>query len=118
MQGRLVPTVLALAAVSAWGFSRLHAAGPAAIPEPEMVGEGVLSTQPLQNLGPRVNSTARDYSPRLSPDGRYLFFASERGLPNQDRRPGTYRELMAAMKDTLNGLGNIYQIDLKVALGK
>jgi hypothetical protein len=74
--------------------------------------------QPLQNLGPKVNSVARDYSPRLSPDGRYLFFASERGLPIQDRRPGTYRELIAAMNGTLNGLGNIYQIDLKTALGK
>jgi hypothetical protein len=74
--------------------------------------------QPLQNLGPKVNSAARDYSPRLSPDGRYLFFASERGLPIQDRRPGTYRELIAAMHGTLNGLGNIYQIDLKAALGK
>lgn len=74
--------------------------------------------QPLQNLGPRVNSVARDYSPRLSPDGRYLFFASERGLPTQEHRPGTYRELIAAMNGTLNGLGNIYRIDLKAVLGK
>jgi len=74
--------------------------------------------QPLQNLGPQVNSVARDYSPRLSPDGRYLFFASERGLPIQDHRPGTYRELIAAIQSTLNGLGNIYRIDLKAALGK
>ncbi|HEV7507567.1 MAG TPA: hypothetical protein VGS07_21970 [Thermoanaerobaculia bacterium] len=74
--------------------------------------------QPLQNLGPRVNSVARDYSPRLSPDGRTLFFASERGLPIQDHRPGTYRELIDAVNGTLNGLGNIYRIDLKAALGK
>lgn len=72
---------------------------------------------PLVNLGPRINSAARDYSPRLSPDGRYLFFASERGLPT-DRRaaPFTYRELTDAMHGIRNGLGNLYQVDLAAAL--
>jgi WD40 repeat protein len=32
-----------------------------------------------QNLGPVINSRAREYSPRVTPDGRYLIFASERG---------------------------------------
>jgi hypothetical protein len=68
------------------------------------------------NLGPRINGPARDYSPRLSPDGRSLFFASERGLPTAKTRPRTYREWVAAMTGTLNGLGNIYQVDLKAAL--
>jgi hypothetical protein len=71
---------------------------------------------PLINLGPRINSPARDYSPRVSPDGRYLFFASERGLPTADHRPRTYREWITAVNGTLNGLGNIYQVDLKAAL--
>lgn len=73
--------------------------------------------QPAQSLLSGVNSPARDYSPRFSPDGRSLFFASERGLPTQPRtRPLTHRELVDAMHSTLNGLGNIYQIDLKAAL--
>ncbi len=66
---------------------------------------------PLRNLGPQVNSAARDYSPRLSPDGRYLFFASERGLPT-GRRPRTYGDLVRAIRGVRNGLGNLYQVDL------
>jgi Tol biopolymer transport system component len=30
------------------------------------------------NMGPRINSFARDYCPSVSPDGRYFFFASSR----------------------------------------
>ncbi|HEV3454906.1 MAG TPA: hypothetical protein VHG32_00020 [Thermoanaerobaculia bacterium] len=72
---------------------------------------------PLQNLGPRINSAARDYSPRLSPDGRYLFFASERGLPTDPRSaPFNYRELTRAIRGVRNGLGDLYQVDLAAAL--
>ncbi|MDP9120009.1 MAG: hypothetical protein M3O15_01355, partial [Acidobacteriota bacterium] len=68
---------------------------------------------PLQNLGPKINSAARDYSPRLTPDGRYLFFASERGLPDRQRtRSLTYRELEADLHGTMNGLGNLYLVDV------
>jgi hypothetical protein len=68
---------------------------------------------PLRNLGPRINSAARDYSPRLTPDGRYLSFTSERGLPDAPRtRPFTHRELVRAMSSTLNGLGNLYLVDV------
>lgn len=72
---------------------------------------------PLQNLGAGINSAARDYSPRISPDGRYLFFASERGLPT-DQRSGrfSYRELTSAIRGIRNGLGNLYQVDLAAAL--
>jgi hypothetical protein len=31
------------------------------------------------NLGPQINGSAHDLSPRLAPDGRTLYFASERG---------------------------------------
>ena len=72
--------------------------------------------QPVQSLRAGVNSPARDYSPRFSPDGRSLFFASERGLPTQPRTRMTHRELVDAMHSTLNGLGNIYEVDLKAAL--
>lgn len=68
---------------------------------------------PLENLGPRVNSAARDYSPRLTPDGHSLIFASERGLPDARRaRPFTYDELEREMHGTLNGLGNLYLVDV------
>jgi hypothetical protein len=73
--------------------------------------------QPLQNLGAGINSAARDYSPRLTPDGRYLMFASERGLP-VDPHPSawTYRDFTAAIRSVRNGLGNLYIVDLAVAL--
>jgi hypothetical protein len=32
-----------------------------------------------QNLGSQVNSTSLDFSPFVSPDGKYLFFTSSRG---------------------------------------
>ena len=67
-----------------------------------------------RNLGPKVNTAARDYSPRFSPDGKYLFWSSERGFEN----PKDYRDMNALMHRTLNGWGNIYQIDLSaVGLG-
>ena len=69
-----------------------------------------------QNLGPRINTRARDYSPRFSPDGRYLFWASERGFatdPLEHRL--TFPEMERGLKSTLNGWGNIYQIELSAA---
>ena len=73
--------------------------------------------QLLQNLGPKVNSAARDYSARVTPDGKYLFFTSERGLPTEHRSsPWTYGELTKALRSPRNGLGDIYQMDLPAAL--
>lgn len=39
------------------------------------------------NLGPRVNSPFNDYGPALSPDGRTLYFASNRPRPADARQP-------------------------------
>jgi len=67
-----------------------------------------------RNLGPKVNTKARDYSPRLSPDGKYLFWSSERGFEN----PSNFREFSERSHRTLNGWGNIYQIELSaIGLG-
>ncbi len=72
-----------------------------------------------RNLGPKVNTAARDYSPRLSPDGKYLFWSSERGLgTTRPTEPLKTQEFEAAMRGTLNGWGNIYQIELSaIGLG-
>lgn len=58
------------------------------------------------------NTRARDYAPHLSPDGHTLFFSSERGfaLDPIDHRLN-YRELTTLFRSTLNGSGNIYQMD-------
>jgi hypothetical protein len=73
--------------------------------------------QPLRNMGAIVNSAARDYTARVTPDGKYLVFSSERGVPTDARtRRWTYREFTDAVRSVRNGLGNLYIIDLDAAL--
>ena len=36
------------------------------------------SWSPLKNMGSAINSAKRDFSPMVSPDGKYLFFSSKR----------------------------------------
>lgn len=70
------------------------------------------------NFGPSINSKARDYSPRISPDGMYLLFSSERGFPTEIHdQPVAYRDFARRMHGTLNGLGNIYRVLLVESLG-
>jgi hypothetical protein len=69
------------------------------------------------NFGSSINTKARDYSPRISPDGLYLLFASERGFPIEPHgKPVSYQEFVLRMHGTLNGLGNIYRVRLADAL--
>jgi WD40-like Beta Propeller Repeat len=69
------------------------------------------------NLGPTINTRARDYSPRISPDGKFMLFSSEKGFPTDKRdRAVTYEEFAQKTRGTLNGLGNIYRIRLEDVL--
>ncbi len=69
------------------------------------------------NLGDKVNSRGLEYSPKISPDGRYFFWASTRNFTDQPlEKPLTYPELMEKLGNPGNSLGDIYQIDLS-ALG-
>ena len=54
-----------------------------------------------RNLGPKINSEAKDRFPCVSPDGKYLFFNSNR-----------VSELNA--KPIADGPGNIYWVDAKI----
>lgn len=70
-----------------------------------------------KNLGEGINSHRTEYSPTVSPDGRYLFFSSTRGR----RPPGkkmNYAELMEWLHGPRNGLGDIYQVDLEVVMAR
>ncbi|HWR51889.1 MAG TPA: hypothetical protein VN428_12320 [Bryobacteraceae bacterium] len=59
-----------------------------------------------RNLGPKVNSVARDFCPTLSPDGKYLFFTSERNALDARRtEPLNYAALMRALRSVMNGNG-------------
>jgi len=69
------------------------------------------------NLGEPINTRARDYSPRISPDGKYLVFSSERGFPTENHdQAATYHEFLERVRGTMNGLGNIYRTPLEDAL--
>ncbi len=72
---------------------------------------------PLKALGPKVNTAAREYSPRISLDGKSFIFSSERGMPTEVRaRPWTREEFEKAARGVRNGLGNIYRMSLEAAL--
>jgi Tol biopolymer transport system component len=64
-------------------------------------------------LGEKINSAAWDFAPKISPDGRYFFFTSNRsstGKPFERRL--NYRELIEKLHGPRNGLRDIYQIDI------
>jgi hypothetical protein len=73
-------------------------------------------TKPI-NVGPSVNTSAREYSPRLTLDGKWLIFTSERGFPTENHAtPLTYDKFENRTHATLNGLGNIYRVDMNSIL--
>ena len=64
------------------------------------------------NLGDKINSSGNEYSPTISPDGKYFFWTSTRGFAdNPLEKRLDYRELMNRLRGPRNGLGDIYQID-------
>ena len=73
---------------------------------------------PARNLGPRINSRFYEYSAKISPDGRYLFFCRGFGDIWRPEAKWTAGEIDALLSSSRNGLANIYQIDLAVALGE
>jgi Tol biopolymer transport system component len=67
------------------------------------------------NLGPKINSSAIDFCPTVSPDGKYFFFTSERGFADQPLQARlTYGQFVKQIRGPRNGLGDIYQVDISV----
>jgi len=67
-----------------------------------------------RNLGAEVNSSAWDFGPRPSPDGRFLFFTSNRAandLPAD--RALSFDELLERVRAPGNGLRDVYRIETK-----
>ena len=94
----------------------------AVIKRPDSVGEFDLYLSRKQadgnwseptNLGPEINSTARELSPKLSPDGKYLVWMSTRS-PALSLRPNqrTTAQVLQDLHSPGNGIGDIYQIDV------
>jgi Tol biopolymer transport system component len=65
------------------------------------------------NLGDKINSTGSEYSPKISPNGKYFFWTSTRTTiaPAQEKRL-SYDELIKKIRSPGNGLGDIYYIDI------
>lgn len=65
------------------------------------------------NLGDKINSNGAEYSPKVSPDGKYFFWSSTRGVPSTSpSKRLTYADLLTKLRSPRNGLGDIYQIDI------
>ena len=58
------------------------------------------------NLGDAINSPGYEFSPQISPDGKYFFFTSSKGFnaPSFSSRLN-YSELMQKLRGPGNGLG-------------
>jgi Tol biopolymer transport system component len=68
-----------------------------------------------KNLGPGINTPARDYSPRISGDGKWLIFTSER-LEKSPSYPLNYDEFVKLSRGLYNGLGNLYRVPMEYVL--
>jgi Tol biopolymer transport system component len=73
-------------------------------------------TEP-RNLGQPVNSAGWEFGGKPSPDGKYLFFTSNRGVLDQPLPERLeYDELIEAIRSPGNGLHDIYRVETS-ALG-
>ena len=95
----------------------------AAYGRPDAVGDGDLYVTFFRSevwsaprlLGGGVNSVAREYCPIVSPDGRYLYFTSQRGFTDtHPQRALTTRELSDSLQSLRNGFGNVYRVPIAV----
>ncbi len=68
-------------------------------------------TDPV-NLGPTVNSAAEDeFSISVSPDGKVVFFGSNRVLPRLEGHPLRFAELLAERTQAGNGMTSLWWVD-------
>ncbi len=66
-------------------------------------------------MGGKLNTSFREVAPSISPDGRYIFFTSNRRLHEPySVTPITYQQKMKALKGPGNGEGDIYWVDARV----
>lgn len=66
-----------------------------------------------ESVGGGVNSSANEYAPKISPDGKYFFWTSTRSTMSKlADKPFDTQAYLAAIRGPGNGLGDIYQIDL------
>ncbi|MEO8111917.1 MAG: hypothetical protein ABI594_17850 [Ginsengibacter sp.] len=60
------------------------------------------------------NSAGTEYSPKISPDNKYFFFSSTRTKTISSHKTNEdYNHLLKRIYNAGNGLGDIYQVDIK-----
>ncbi|WP_435353408.1 hypothetical protein [Emticicia sp. SJ17W-69] len=70
-----------------------------------------------KNMGEQVNGVGNTYCPYISPDKKYFFFTSSRGVfKTPFAQKQDFSSLKAFVKSPLNGWDNIYWIDAKEVL--
>jgi len=68
-----------------------------------------------KNMGANVNSSAIDLCPSVSPDGKYLFFSSDRNHHKSYSKTSlTYEQKIKILSRPSNGLADIYWVDAKI----
>jgi Tol biopolymer transport system component len=68
---------------------------------------------PAERLPEPFNSGVTEFSPKVSRDGKYFFFASSRNRnPSTTPKPETAAEMDKRLHSAGNGLSDIYQVDL------
>jgi WD40-like Beta Propeller Repeat len=66
-----------------------------------------------KNVGAPINSSADEFSAKITPDGKYFFWGSTRSLIDQAKTKNwNFQELSNAFHAPGNGLGDIYYIDV------
>jgi Tol biopolymer transport system component len=67
------------------------------------------------NIGEPINSSASELCPVFSPDGKYLFFTSNRRLhESYSKIPLTYERKLKILNGPGNGSADIYWVDTKI----
>src|SRR5262249_39374830 len=64
-------------------------------------------------LGAGVNSPGWEFGARVSPDGKYLFFTSNRSAFRGPPGPMAFTELPRRLDSPGNGLRDVYQIEMQ-----
>lgn len=71
-----------------------------------------------RNMGPSINTKAVEFCPSVSPDGRHIFFASDRTLyPAYSEKPLTYADKLRILDGPGNGSCDIYWVSAEVIDG-
>jgi Tol biopolymer transport system component len=65
-----------------------------------------------RNLGPAINTPMRDYSPRVSADGKWLLYTSER-TEAAPALPFGHADFEKLVRGIYNTLGNLYRIPME-----